>query len=339
MNSRRILVLGASGYVGSRLVPWLLEKGWRVRAVGRSMKRLQKRFWSNDPNVELAQTDVFDSGQLRASCKGCRLAYYLVHSMNPHHKDFSKADRQAAQNMMDAAEATGLERIIYLSGLGNIRGPLSEHLRSRSEVGKIFYFGKVPPTILRAAMIIGTGSASFEMFRYLVNRLPIIVTPRWVDTESQPIAIRDVLAYLVNCLENKETIGQIFDIGGPDVISYRSLIELYADEAHLPKRWIVSLPFFPTRLISWWIDWMTPVPAAINHPLLEGIRNRVVCENHRIDQFISPHLLNCRDAIRLTLSGDRTERKVFDNKTVVQYPELRYPGDPPWVWGSPQGSS
>ena len=199
-RDKKIIVLGATGYVGGRLVPKLLEGGYQVRATGRSKEKLKNRFWADHPHVELFSVNVHDPDSLRQALKGMDIAYYLVHSMNPQSSDFEESDRVAADNMSRIAKECGLKRIIYLSGLGEEGKSLSKHLKSRHEVSRILKWGAVPVTVLRAAMIIGSGSASFEILRYLVERLPVMVTPRWVKTPSQPIAIRNVIEYLYGCV-------------------------------------------------------------------------------------------------------------------------------------------
>ncbi|MFP3868360.1 MAG: SDR family oxidoreductase [Desulfobacteraceae bacterium] len=309
--ARPVLVTGATGYVGGRLVPQLLESGYQVRALGRSIAKLQGRPWAGHPQVELAQGDVLDAESLRQAASGCWAAFYLVHSMLADPKGFSSTDRQAAQNMVKAAAAAGLDRIIYLGGLGSAEDPrLSHHLRSRQEVAQILQSGPVPATFLRAAMILGSGSASFEILRYLVDRLPVMTTPRWVNTPVQPIAITNVLNYLQGCLEHEETKGQTFDIGGPEVVTYRRLMEIYAEEAHLFKRLIIPLPVLTPRLSSYWIHLVTPVPASIAQPLAEGLANPVVCQDHRIRDIIPQDLLDCRRTIRLAL--ERIEQQQVD---------------------------
>lgn len=223
MRSEPVLVTGATGYVGGRLVPQLLASGYRVRVAGRSLNKLQSRPWANDPNIEMAQADMLDYDSLAAAAQGCWAAFYLVHSMNPRHKDFAEADRKAARNMANAATKAGLKRMIYLGGLGNEKRELSKHLKSRLEVAHILKSGTVPLTFLRAAMILGSGSASFEILRYLVEHLPVMITPRWVRNPVQPIAIRNVLNYLQGCLEHDETVGHTFDIGGREVLTYQRL--------------------------------------------------------------------------------------------------------------------
>jgi uncharacterized protein YbjT (DUF2867 family) len=301
MRKEAVLVLGATGYVGNLLIPHLLESGHTVRASGRSERKLKELPIVDRHGLETAVTDVFDMDSLLRACEGCTTAYYLVHSMNPQQRDFMDADRKAAENMVWAAEKTGLERMIYLGGLGDEDSDLSKHLKSRAEVGSILQSSSVPLTYLRAAMIIGRGSASFEILRHLVKRLPIMITPRWVSTESQPIAIRNVLEYLSGCLENRETMDKTFDIGGPDILSYRHLMEIYAEEAGLRKRFVIPVPVLTPRLSSYWIHLVTPISASLAKPLAEGLKNRVICRNDRIKRFIPLNLLNCREAIRLAV--------------------------------------
>ncbi len=304
-----VLVTGATGYVGGRLVPQLLEAGYRVRALGRSAAKLKGRPWGAHPRVELAQGDVLDYASLERAAKECWAAFYLVHSMMADPRRFSDSDRQGAQNMTRAAAAAGLDRVIYLGGLGGVGDPyLSEHLRSRYEVAQILQAGPVPATCLRAAMILGSGSASFEIMRYLVDRLPVMITPRWVQNPVQPIAITNVLNYLQGCLEHEEVKGQTFDIGGPEVVTYRRLFDIYREEAGLALRLIIPVPVLTPRLSSLWIHLVTPVPAAIARPLAEGLRNPVICQENRIRNIIPQQLLTCRETIRLALKKIQHQR-------------------------------
>ncbi|MDX2083839.1 MAG: SDR family oxidoreductase [Candidatus Melainabacteria bacterium] len=333
---RPILVTGATGYVGGRLVPRLLEAGYRVRAVGRSLDKLRARPWAAHANVQLQAVDVLDAESLARAMAGCGVCYYLVHSMNPRHRDFESADREAAIQVAQTAARSGITRIIYLSGLGEDASALSKHLRSRREVEALLAEGPVPVTVLRAAMIIGSGSASFEILRYLVERLPVMITPRWVYTPCQPIAIRNVLYYLQACLNVQETIGKTFDVGGANTLTYRELMEIYAQEACLPRRWILPVPVFTPRVSSYWIHLVTPVPASIAQPLAEGLRNPVVCQENRIQHLIPQPLLSAREAVRLALQRmqDHQVESHWTDAGALQVPEWLHPGDPNWAGGT-----
>ncbi|WP_208595945.1 SDR family oxidoreductase [Desulfonatronovibrio hydrogenovorans] len=309
-SKKKILILGASGYVGGRLTPLLLEKGYRVRAGARSLEKLSCRSYSNHPDFEPVQVNVLDMDSLEKACHGCVAVYYLVHSMGagPAGKgDFASLDRTAARNMIQAAEKVGLEQIIYLGGLGELDKDLSHHLQSRLEVGEILMSGRVPVTFLKAAMILGSGSASFEVMRYLVERLPVMITPKWVHTRCQPISISNVLGYLAGCLENPETQDQTFEIGGPDILTYAQLFRIYSQEAGLPARLVLPVPFLTPKLSSYWIHLVTPVPASIARPLAEGLKNEVICKENRIRKIIPQELLDCRQAIKKAL--DRLEQE------------------------------
>ncbi len=285
--------------------------------------------------MELVSTDVLNREALRKTSTDCSAAYYLVHSLESAGGNYAEADRQAARNMIEAAGHSGLERIIYLGGLGEDPEHLSQHLRSRAEVGHILGAGQVPVTTLRAAMIIGSGSISFEIVRYLMDRLPVMITPRWLETLSQPIAIRNVLEYLQGCLENPATAGQTYDIGGPDTVSYRGLLRVYEEEARLRHRWIVKVPVLTPRLSAYWIDLVTPISASIAFPLAEGLRNEMVCLDHRIREEIPLDLIDCRQAIRLAL--DEGQYALWKDRSRREGPsppaEWIYPGDPSWAGG------
>jgi uncharacterized protein YbjT (DUF2867 family) len=335
MRSQPVLVTGSTGYVGGRLVPPLLSSGHRVRVLGRSLSKLQSRPWAAHPLLEIVQADVLDLESLKKAAQGCWAAFYLVHSMSARHKDFAEADRRAAVNMAKAAGEAGMQRIIYLGGLGEEAASLSKHLQSRNEVARILQSGRVPTTFLRAAMILGSGSASFEILRYLAERLPVMITPRWVRNPVQPIAIRNVLNYLQGCLENGETSGGTFDIGGPDVLTYHRLLEIYAEEAGLARRWIIPVPVLTPRLSSYWIHLVTPVPAHIARPLTEGLRNPVVCLEDRIRSLIPQDLLSCRQTIRLALGRirNRCVETCWADAGQPSVPEGIHCGDAPYSGG------
>ncbi len=294
----KVLVLGASGYVGSRLVGELLNRGYLVRAAARSSKKFNRFAWSQHPQVESYDVDILEIDKLRNACKGCEYVFYLVHSMNGEHKDFVETDRRAAENMASAAAATEVKRIIYLGGLGDEQQNLSRHLRSRQEVSVILHSGQVPTTTFRAAMIIGGGSTSFEILSTLVDRAPVMFIPRWLKTESQPIAVKNVISYLANSLNVKETMGQNFDIGGPDILSYRDLIDIYTQERGISRRAVIPIPLLTPVLSAYWIQLVTGFPSYIARPLAEGLKNRMVCQENRIRELIVQPLIDCRSAIR-----------------------------------------
>jgi uncharacterized protein YbjT (DUF2867 family)/uncharacterized protein YndB with AHSA1/START domain len=301
MEPGTVFIAGATGYVGGRLAPLLLAHGYTVHAGVRSPRKLAGRPWGAHPNLKALPADVTDKASLAAAMRGCGVAFYLVHSMGAG-GDFAQADREAASNMAQAAAEAGVTRIIYLSGLGDDAPGLSEHLRSRSEVGRILSQGPVPATVLRAAVILGSGSASFEIIRNLVERLPVMITPRWVRTRCQPIAVSDVLGYLLGCLENPATKGLTLDIGGPDVITYAELFRTYARAAGIRAPLIIPVPFLTPALSALWVNLVTPVPTHLVRPLIEGLRNEVVCHDRRILDLVPQQLLSAHDAIAQALS-------------------------------------
>ena len=337
MEKSPVLVTGATGYVGGRLIPALLESGYHVRAMARRLDKLNARPWASHPHVEAAEADVFDPMSLARAAAGCRRAFYLIHSMIAQQTKYAEADRSAAHNMVKAAVDAGMERIIYLGGLAGETGkPLSQHLRSRTEVARILQNGPVPVTVLRAPMILGSGSASFEILRYLVERLPAMTTPRWVRSLNQPIAIRNVITYLVGCLKHAETTGQTYDIGGPDIITYRALLDIYAQEAGLPKRLIIPLPVLTPTLSALWIHLISPVPKSIALPLTQGLTSDAVCSDDRIQSIIPQRLLTSREAIRLALERTQQERvdTCWMDAGKIPEPEWAHCGDAEWAGGT-----
>jgi uncharacterized protein YbjT (DUF2867 family) len=335
LKIKKILVLGATGYVGTRLVNELLTFGYHVRAGSRSKLKLQNRNWSNHTNVELCEVNVLDNEQLGKALDGVDVVYYLVHSMNPETTNFEETDKQAAMNMRNLAEEYKIKLIVYLGGLGDEKPSLSLHLKSRNQVGLILQNGKVPVTIFRAAMIIGSSSASFEILRYLVDRLPIMITPRWVHTKNQPISIRNVLNYLVQCLDVPETYGNSYDIGGPEVLSYSDLMQIYAKEAGLRKRLVIPIPVLTPKLSSYWVDLITPIRKEIARPLVEGLRNEVIVNDKSIQNLINQSLIPVNLAIRKALTSYKyivlpVSHNENGNSSIV---EIKLTGDPDWGGG------
>lgn len=337
-----ILVTGATGYVGGRLVERLLSAGYRVRATARSMDKLKGRSWSEDPEIELIQADLLEYSSLTDALEGCDSAYYLVHSMNPQQKDFAQADRFAAENFIRAASESGLKRIIYLGGVGRDLPDLSPHLKSRAEVARILASGKVPLTALFAAHILGSGSASFEILRYLVERLPLMIIPSSIlDTRIQPISIRNVLTYLVGCLEKKETTGCVYDIGGPEILTYRQLLEIYANENGIRKPLILSPGILATSPMSKNISLflarrVLPVPPSISAPLLEGAKNEAIAKENRIREIIPQELMTCREVISRAIQKDSLQivETRWTDAGEVKPPEWAQKGDAPYAGGT-----
>src|SRR5580692_92809 len=329
MADQCIAIAGATGYIGGRLAPRLLDSGYSVRCLVRSPGKLAGREWIEDSRVEVRLTDLADAESLARNLDGCRIAFYLVHSMTSAGAEYAEQDRRLAAAFAAAARKARVERIIYLGGLGETGPDLSEHLSSRREVEEALASSGVPVTVLRAAMIIGSGSASFEIMRYLVERLPIMITPRWVSTPCQPIAVRNVIEYLVGALSRPEMAGGVFDIGGPDVLCYRDIMRVMAEELGLRRRWILPVPVLTPRLSSYWIQFITPLSHRIAKPLAEGLKNPVVCREDRITKLIPQELLTVRDAVRAAL------RKMTENQVETNWSMAGpIPGDPDWAGGT-----
>ncbi len=328
---RKILVAGGTGYVGGRLVSRLLDAGHDVRVMARTPSSAKRYDWSDD--VELVRADVLDRDSLDAALAGCDTAYYLVHSMGSA-DDFEQTDAVAAANFAAAAEAAGLERIIYLGGMGGDGDDLSAHLASRHKVGEILAAGRTPTTELRAAVIIGSGSLSFEMLRYLTEVLPVMTTPTWVRTRCQPIAIRDVLHYLVGVLDDDEPVDRVLQIGGPDVLSYQEMMQVFAQEAGLRRRLIVPVPVLSPGLSSRWVGLVTPLPSSIARPLIDSLRHEVVMTDHAIDELVPHEPLDFRSSVALALRRTRTEAVETRWSDAGFTPADTLPGDPEWSGGA-----
>ncbi len=333
------LVTGASGYIGGRLVPDLLDAGHRVRCLVRTPRKLRDHPWG--PQTEAVRGDVTDAESVAAALRGIDVAYYLVHALGTG-PDFEATDRRAAHIFAEQAHAAGVRRIVYLGGLtphGVPERSLSPHLRSRAEVGRIFLDAPVPAAVLRAAVVIGSGSASFEMLRYLTERLPVMVTPSWVHTRTQPIGVGDVLRYLVGSARLPSDVDRAFDIGGPDVLTYRDMMRRYAAVAGLRRRVIVPVPVLTPRLSSHWVGLVTPVPASLARPLTESLRHEVVCGEHDIARYVPDppgRPLPFDDALALALRrvGEAQVATRWSSAAVPGAPSDALPTDPDWAGGS-----
>ncbi len=333
MTGRTVLVLGATGYVGGRLVPLLLAEGHRVRVMARTPTRALRYEWSDQ--VELVRGDVLEPDTLTAAFEGCDAVYHLVHSMGAGTDDvtFAEIEARSAEHVRDAAAAAGLERIVFLGGMGD-DGDLSEHLSSRQQVGRILASGPTPTTELRAAVIIGSGSLSFEMLRYLTEVLPVMVTPTWVRTRCQPIAIRDVLHYLTRVLDDTEPVDRVLDIAGPDVVTYQEMMQTFAEVAGLPRRLIVPVPVLSPTLSSRWVGLVTPLPAGIARPLIDSLRHEVVQRDRAIDDLVPHTPLGFREALELALRRTRAEAVDTRWSDAGFTPADTIPGDPDWAGGA-----
>lgn len=293
-----ILVTGANGFIGKRLVQALVTSGRSVRCLVRTPGAA-----TFPESAEVVTGDLLMPLSLRPALEGIDTAYYLVHSMAGGRAGFERRDRDAARNFVTAAEKAGVRRVIYLGGLGETGDGLSEHLKSRLEVADIIRSGSFATTFLRAAVIIGAGGASFELVRGLVSRLPVMITPRWVSTRSQPIAVNDVIAYLTGCLDDERTAGRTFDIGGPDIISYRDMMLRFA-AIQGKQLWIIPVPVLTPKLSSYWVALFSPVPPSVSMPLIEGLANEVICRENSIRELMPFRLTPYDEAISNALQED-----------------------------------
>jgi uncharacterized protein YbjT (DUF2867 family) len=331
----RCVVFGATGYLGVRLVPALLAAGHEVRVMARTPAKLDDVPWREQ--VDVVAGDVTDGQQVRRALDGQQVLYCLVHSLL--RPDFVEFDARAASIVADAAKKAGLSRIVYVGGIIPDQQRLSDHLASRAEVGRLLKESGVPTVELRAAAIIGAGSASFEMLRYLTERLPLMITPRWLRTQVQPIAVRDVLHYLTNAAELPAEVSRAFDIGGPDTFTYTEMIRKYAAIARLRRRIAIPVPVLTPWLSSHWVHLITPLPRALASSLMDSLENDVVCTEHDIAEHIpDPEggLTHYEDAVELALA------RVRDGELQTRWwrhgndssPSRPLPTDPAWAGGS-----
>lgn len=329
----RCLVTGATGYIGGRLALRLLDAGHQVRCLTRTAGRMRDFPWVD--RAEVVEGDLTDPASLRAAFDGVEVAYFLVHSLG--RRDFEAADRSAAANFVAAARSAGVARIVYLGGPEPAPGErTSAHLRSRAEVARILLAGEVPAVVLRAPVIIGSGSASFEMLRYLTERLPIMVTPRWVTSRIQPIAIRDVLHYLVGAATLPPDVRRGFDIGGADVLTYGEMMQRYARVAGLRRRVIVPLRPLSPWLSAHWVGLVTPVPNAIARPLVAGLVHEAVCRERDIERYVPGRVIGFDESVRLALTKirDANVETRWSTAAGQDADAEPLPTDPAWSGGS-----
>ena len=339
MKSRPILVIGATGYIGGRLVPLLIESGYKVRVMGRSLAKLCSRPWASHPLVEPMRGDALDPEDLRRAVEGCRAAYYLVNFTGPEVRGegYEKAEARAALNMAAASAGSSLEKIISLGWLANnAGGKPGRFWRSRLRAVEIFGSGPVPLTHLRVAAVLGSGSAFFETVRYLAERQPVILAAPWMRAPIQPIAVRNALEYLKGCLEKEETTGRTFDIGGPEVLSFERLVEIYAEIAGLRSRLVFSAPFISPGQSALWLHLVTPIPVSVAGPIAESLSDGAVCGENSIESIITQELLDSREAIRRAI--DKTQHHQVEacwtDAGALVPPEWTYCGDEPYAGGT-----
>jgi len=332
-DERKILVTGASGYVGGRLVTALLEDGADVRVFVRDANKAQSHSWANQ--VEIATGNATDFESTKAALTGVHTAFYLLHSINLG-PNFDEIESAMAKNFAKAAESCGVKQIIYLGGINNDTKS-SKHLNSRENTGKSLATTSVPVIELRAGIIIGSGSASFEMLRHLTHRLPVMTTPKWVSNKTHPIAIRDVLWYLRNCAKLEKPVAGIFDIGGPEVLTYADMMQKFAKLSGLRKRLIIKVPVLTPKLSSLWIGFVTPVPTSLARPLVGSLISEVVADpNKSINKLIPPPkegLIDVEKAVSLALSNvsSNTVSTRWSDATLPTAPWQKAQSDPEWA--------
>jgi len=297
MSVRTVLVTGSTGFIGSLLVKALQNEDVHLRCM------VRKPVTTPENPIETVQGDLLQPASLPRVMEGVDTAFYLVHAMSGGRAGFQRRDREAAENFVRAADKAGVRRVIYLGGLGETGDDLSEHLKSRLEVADILQSGKFATTFLRAAIIIGAGGASFEMVKALVERLPVMITPRWVTTRCQPIAVEDVISYLVGCLRDERTTGGTFDIGGPDVLTYKEMMERFG-RIRGRSLYILPVPVLTPRLSSYWVGFITPVAPSVSMPLIEGLKNEVICREDAIRTLIPLQLTPYDEAVRRALTAE-----------------------------------
>ncbi|MDG2300193.1 MAG: SDR family oxidoreductase [Acidimicrobiales bacterium] len=328
-----ITVTGSTGYVGGRLVPILLQNGYRVRCVTRSVGSLQDRDWTND--IEIVEADLEEKSEVFNALRGSDRAFYLVHSMSAT-RNFAEAEEKIAKNFVDVSDEAGLKQLVYLGGLGQDHVEKSAHLQSRQVVGRILASGSTPVTELRAAVIIGSGSASFEMLRSLVEVLPFMIVPKWVTkTKCQPISIGNVLENLLDVLGREETYNQVFEIGGSEVVTYREMMDMYAEVAGLKRRLILPVPVLTPRLSSHWVNLVSPLPFTLARALIDSLTTDVVAQGSGNELIPERPTEKLEDAIGKAVTRVK-EMEIptrWSDTSVFQDPARPEPSDPEWAGG------
>ena len=335
-KSKLCLVTGASGYIGGRLIPDLLAKGYRVRVLARNARRLQEHSWVKQ--VEVIEGDTFETKVVEKALNGVDVAYYLMHSLMEKN-NFESQEMKMADIFGKAASRQKVGRIVYLGGIVPAEAELSPHMSARANTGKILRESGVPTLELRAGIVIGSGSASFEMLRHLTERLPFMITPKWLNIRIQPIAVRDVLHYLVGAASVDKKVSGSFDIGGPDVFSYKTMMQKYAEGAGLRKRIIVPVPVMTPKLSSGWVGLVTPVPYTLARRLVASLKNEVVVGDDRIRKLIpDPEggLTTFKRAVELALVRikDNQVETRWSDASIPWTPSDPLPTDPQWAGGS-----
>jgi uncharacterized protein YbjT (DUF2867 family) len=311
-NPYSILVSGSTGFIGSKLIKKLIERGYTITGMSRQSL-------DNKKGIKYVKADVFNLEELQNAMDGVEIAFYLLHSMegdSKQWKEFASREKIQAQNFLNAATKVGVKRIIYLGGLVNDSLDLSPHMKSRKEVGEILASGNIPVTELRASLIIGAQGGSYAMLRYLVERLRIMVCPSWVKSLAQPIAVDDVVDYLIGCIETPETTGKTFDIGGPEKLTYQEMMRQYA--AYLNKNlFVIEIPFLTTRLSSYWVDLITPVKASLARPLIDSLVHDTIVQDDSITKLIPLKLKTVRESV------DAATKEMRDNPPKIKLPEQK----------------
>jgi len=325
------LVTGATGYIGARLVPLLLDEGHRVRALARDPKKLSDVPWRE--RAEVARGDLTELDSLIEAFEGVDVVYYLVHSMGTS-KNFADEEIRAARNVVTAARRTGVRRVVYLSGLHPENSKLSPHLESRKAVGEALIDSGIEAVVLQAGVVVGAGSASFEMIRHLTDRLPVMTTPKWVHNRIQPISVSDVLYYLVAAATAPVPSSRTWDVGGPDVLQYGDMMRVYAEVAGLHRRYLIVLPFLTPTIASLWVGTVTPIPPGLARPLIESLECDAVMRNDDINTIIEPPpggLTGYRRAVALALHRAKRGQPDATWATLRSEPAALLPSDPDWA--------